>query len=198
MPWKPKTRADWIPRDTPDDVAITLFIERTKKLTDVTLDGCWIYTGPKNLKGYGQASFRGKRHTLHRLIYELHHGAIPKGHLICHKCDRPACWNPDHLWAGTPKQNSLDMPRKGRQRYQDATHCTSGHEFTPENIAWLHREGRPIRTCRMCQRVRQRIVAGWPKELAESMPPTPKGHRPVGAKFPRKSTAVGKSVEDGK
>lgn len=40
--------------------------------------------------------------------------------LICHKCDNPQCFNPDHLFAGTVKDNAVDSSKKLR-------HCGSSH-----------------------------------------------------------------------
>lgn len=177
MPWKPKTCEDYIPRGTPDEVAIPLLLARAKRRSTVTADNCWLWDGTTNTKGYGQISFRGKMHMVHRLMYQIHHGEIPKGQLVCHRCDRPGCWNPVHLWLGTPKQNSLDMSNKRRQRWQRHTHCQRGHEFTDENTWVFYRSGRPIRKCRTCSRAVLRLRAGWPKDLAYSMPAGTPGMR---------------------
>ncbi len=81
---------------------------------------CWEYTGQKTNAGYGFKCFgRGKKKrktTVHRIAFILWKGSIPKGKQINHSCDNPICFNPDHLWAGTQKQNMEDMSKKGRGR----------------------------------------------------------------------------------
>ena len=46
----------------------------------------------------------------------LYCGEIPKGYLVCHKCDNPKCTNPEHLFIGTPNDNMQDKINKGRLR----------------------------------------------------------------------------------
>lgn len=72
---------------------------------------CWIWMGSKLRAGYGQ--FRGTK--AHRVAYQLTKGPIPKKLFACHKCDRPECVNPDHIFIGTAKDNMEDKMRKGRQ-----------------------------------------------------------------------------------
>jgi hypothetical protein len=78
-------------------------------------DGCWPWLGKPNVQGYGQLRGRGTMLTAHRLSWELHHGPIPQGKWICHHCDNHICVRPDHLFLGTPKDNTHDMIRKDRQ-----------------------------------------------------------------------------------
>ena len=82
-------------------------------------DTCWNWTGSKRNKGYGAFVFArpdGKvvQGRAHRFSYEIHKEEIPKGLFVLHKCDNPACVNPDHLFLGTNQDNVDDMMRKGR------------------------------------------------------------------------------------
>lgn len=159
------------------------YLERIWSRSSKNERGCWVWNGSVNTKGYGQVSVRNKRWGLHRLSYTWHKGPIPAGLQVCHECDNPRCWNPDHLWIGTNRENQDDAHAKGRKRAQSATHCDRGHEFTPENTRRYGKAAR--RTCLICQRARMRINAGWPKELAFSIESVPPGSRPVSGKWRR-------------
>lgn len=50
----------------------------------------------------------------HRCSFLAWKGHIEDGLCVLHKCDRPACVNPDHLFLGTQKDNAEDRERKGR------------------------------------------------------------------------------------
>jgi hypothetical protein len=83
-----------------------------------TKDECWIWTGAKSTQGYGLLRVDGKLRKSHRLSHIEFIGPIPKGMMICHKCDVPACINPGHLYAGTAKDNMQD--RKQRTGYSQS------------------------------------------------------------------------------
>lgn len=156
------------------------YLAKLKARSLVTEAGCWEWQGFRHLKGYGAMCYRGRNQRTHRIAYVCAKGPIPPGMMVLHKCDNPPCCNPDHLYVGDGFDNMRDASRKGRINYQKITHCKNGHPLA-ETAKW--RGEKNPRVCSVCARIRQRIYAGWPRELAESMPPTPKGRRPIGANF---------------
>jgi hypothetical protein len=80
--------------------------------------GCAIWTGKLTSHGYGRVGYLSKVWFAHRLAYYGHHGPIPKDRYVCHKCDTPSCVAIEHLFAGTPQDNTTDMMRKGRGRWR--------------------------------------------------------------------------------
>lgn len=78
---------------------------------------CWMHSGGTRPKGghrWFQYSHEGVTDTLaHRASYRIHNGEIPQGMLVRHRCDNPACVNPDHLELGTHQQNSSDRALRG-------------------------------------------------------------------------------------
>ena len=75
--------------------------------------GCWILKD-KSAFVHNQVYMRGKNYFLHRVFYAFYKGEITPGLVICHICDQPGCFNPDHLFIATQKENMQDMSYKGR------------------------------------------------------------------------------------
>lgn len=112
--------------------------------------GCWIWTKYCNVHGYGVVGDKLKTVLAHRASYEAHFGKFNKKLCVLHKCDTPACINPEHLFLGTHKENMEDMSFKNRQRMKRKPHCARGHLLTKENT-YVYPSGKH-RTCRICAR----------------------------------------------
>ena len=85
------------------------FMKKVKKT-----DSCWLWIASK-CNGYGHFGINGKVYRSHRLSYEHYKGKIPDGLVVRHKCDNPACVNPEHLEVGTQKDNVQDCITRGRK-----------------------------------------------------------------------------------
>jgi hypothetical protein len=91
-------------------------IQRFWRQVEIT-DGCWIWKGYRNPLGYGRMRVHGLGKAMilaHHISYEIHHGPVPDGGWVLHHCDNPPCVRPDHIYLGTPKQNSQDAVSRGR------------------------------------------------------------------------------------
>lgn len=84
---------------------------------NITEKGCWEWPGKSlTIGGYGRRKVDAIEHPVHRISAAIFLGFdIWSDLFVCHKCDNPPCYNPDHLFIGTSQDNSSDMIKKGRQ-----------------------------------------------------------------------------------
>ncbi len=116
-------------------------IEKFEKLFTKT-DGCWIWNGDRNPKGYGIVAYGGrknkKREGAHRVAFKHYVGNIPAGLQVLHKCDNPSCVNPEHLFVGTQLDNIKDMFLKKRQGKTGAKGEKNGKSvFSAEQVIFM-------------------------------------------------------------
>jgi hypothetical protein len=127
----PRKRCGVVPRDP-----VERFWEKVDKNGSEPphapgIGGCWLWTGARAGKGYGVFRVGSKidgsrRHVYaHILSCEMAHGPVARGMHVCHRCDVPACVNPEHLFVGTPGDNIRDCIAKGRFR-NAATRLSNG------------------------------------------------------------------------
>jgi Autographiviridae endonuclease len=93
----------------------TLYERMDRETIPEPNSGCWLFCGPCDDAGYGRIRVGKKKNRVHRLGFERCIGPIPEGMDVLHRCDVPACWNPDHLFLGTIADNVADKTAKGRQ-----------------------------------------------------------------------------------
>ena len=75
-------------------------------------DECWEWRGCIEVGGYGCWYHSKQRSKAHQMAYKLFVGD-PGELCVLHKCGNRKCCNPNHLYAGTPKENYDDMVEHG-------------------------------------------------------------------------------------
>jgi hypothetical protein len=141
---------------------------REKFLSNTTQDGeCLIWNGGKNLGGYGvyQVIRKGDKATIPipRLIVAFRSNVDINDSTwhACHTCDKPACINPDHLYAGDSSTNKKDewerSPTRLAKRFPKEF-CKHGHRLEEVGVRKIRkRNGSYQWNCKKC------LINTWKK-----------------------------------
>lgn len=121
--------------------------------------GCWLWIGRQTVTGgYSLLHYNHRCTLAHRFSWETFRGAIPAGLYVCHRCDNPACVNPDHLFLGTPAENTADRDRKNRHRAVRGE-AVAGSKLTPEKVRTIRASTKPYQELSAEFGVSQRTVS---------------------------------------
>lgn len=125
---------------------------------------CWIWAWALNTHGYAGIKSQDVYYPVHRLMYELEVGKIPKGLQLDHLCRNRACINPAHLEPVTAQENvrrGIAPPAQNAKK----THCHKGHEF--DKIYTNANTGEVERRCTICRN--QWAKDNWQKKKLERL-----------------------------
>ena len=90
---------------------------------------------------------------VHHAVAEAFHGPRPEGMKVLHDNGQSVDNRAVNLYYGTSSQNTHDSVRHGTHHFARRTHCSNGHEFTPENTRARSDGGR---RCLTCEREKER------------------------------------------
>lgn len=101
-------------------------------------NGCWIWNGVKNAKGYGRFRLNNKFVQAHRFSYRIYYGPFDEKLYVLHSCDQPSCCNSFHLFLGTHRDNMVDMSLKLRNHRLRKTNSSGkrGVSFNKKAKKW--------------------------------------------------------------
>lgn len=127
-------------RVAPIEIRFWRKVEKNGPTIRPELGKCWLWTGFTS-DGYGTIGvptgiIRQMRiEKAHRVSWILHHGEIPMGLWVLHRCDNPPCVNPSHLFLGNHDDNIADALKKSRF----ARGKRNGGLFDPEQVIEIRR-----------------------------------------------------------
>lgn len=118
MTWKPK------PAKKLEAITDPKVTARLLDKVEESPNGCWLWTGCKDKRGYGKIKVAGVSEWAHRIAYAIFHGTIHEKMTVNHKCSNAGCVNPAHLELMTVSDNSKERyERHGGIQKTDQQPC---------------------------------------------------------------------------
>lgn len=111
-------------------------------------NNCLAWTG-SGVNGYGRIGINGKHKLVHRVMWEMFIGEIPKGLILDHLCRNRKCVSLNHLEIVSQRKNILrgvGISAKNAKK----THCKRGHPFNKSNTYIRNTPWGYGRVCRVC------------------------------------------------
>lgn len=126
------------------------------KVEMIPFHDCWEWTSTKTRFGHGQFNIGVKKYLAHRIVFTLKKYKTSK--YVLHKCDNPGCVRPEHLYAGTARQNTIDSIIRLRHGKVKKDHCPQGHEYSIKTLV-RHKKNTKgkHRMCRICTKSRRTL-----------------------------------------
>jgi hypothetical protein len=116
--------------------------------------GCFLWAGALSGAGRAQIASGGSAVLASHVAMQLAGKPVPAGLFALHRCDNPACVNPDHMFVGGQLENMQDCAAKGRNKPRQARDaCSRGHLLSGNNL-YHHPKGG--RQCKECRKVAER------------------------------------------
>lgn len=116
-------------------------------------DGCWLWRGATNAKGYGVCAMSD---GAHRVAYEWMVGPIADGMEVDHLCRNKQCVNPHHLEPVTSSENVRRAKEHGP--FALRRYCRRGHALTDKS-SWVS-PSRGSVMCRACRQLKRVLRQG--------------------------------------
>lgn len=118
---------------------------------------CWIRISSNGIKyhDYNKVMINGIEYRLHVLTAYIFIGGFILDYgapFICHKCNNPGCFNPEHLYLGTDSSNMIDAVRAKTHVQARKEVCPKcGGAYTTKKIKSGWSRGTIRRVCKVCK-----------------------------------------------
>ena len=103
--------------------------------------GCWLWTAALSSYGYAATLIAQRQLLVHRVMFEQVYGAVPAGHILCHRCNVRSCVNPDHVYIGTALTNAQDAVRARRHTHGEMSGRAKLTDSAVSKMRTLHASG---------------------------------------------------------